>query len=180
MQGFDPMDAAQDEALIDHKLGEFRQLVELLGNVVKGLMDRVDALEKVVIEDLIGGIANEGHRIKRGKIGGEIRAKYADLEKYGGPYKQLFDKDIYDDVLETVYPQMQEAGFAEGKLDELMKGILGQYAERFKGIVPESAPAAVEVEIKQEGPEETEDDDLADVSPSVAELIRAKRRAGKN
>lgn len=180
-------DAEDDIPLIQQVVGEVLQAsivpaIELLLNVCKGLGDRQDALEKAVMEDLIGGLTSEAEKIHRGRIGSELRSKYADLGEYGDAFKQLFDKDIYDDALERIFPAMKEAKFAPDKLDELMQGLKGQYAERFKGVKLErpSEPAALEVEIETKPAEEDVDaSDLEGVSPGVRDAIVARRRAKK-
>jgi hypothetical protein len=172
-------DAAEDQALFDPKFQAIAQVIDLLLNVAKGLSDRVDALEKVLIEDLIGGIANEGRRIKRTSLAGQLKETFPTLGKYSGAFKQLFDQDLEEYVLDKIYPDMESAGFAPEKLKELGEGLMSDLSSRFKGLVPEDeAPAVVEIEVEK-APEVGLKDDLDGVNPSVAAYLRKERAAKK-
>jgi hypothetical protein len=156
-------DGAPDLSSICQKVQELSDLLGIVLNLIKGINDRQDATEKVLLEDLIGGITREGTRIRRGQLDGEIRGKYGSLGKYGEAFKQLFDKDIFEDTIERVYPEMEKAKFADGKLDELMGSILGQLSTRFKGIVPDDEPESLKVEVEAAGEKpEMEEEELPD------------------
>ena len=147
-------------------------------NILKELVDEVAMLKKVLLEDVIGGIAGEARRIKRTSLGETIKTKYPMLGRFQGRYKQLFDKDVFEDVLERVYPELEKAGFDETKLGELMDGLVEQMSTRFKGIVPDDDAASSEtVVVKTSTPEET--DDLEGVSPPIAAVLRANRAEKK-
>lgn len=157
------------------------QLTESLSialNVLKELVDEVAMLKKVLLEDVIGGIAGEARRIKRTSLGETIKTKYPVLGRFQGPFKQLFDKDVFEDVLERVYPELEKAGFDETKLGELMDGLVEQMSTRFKGIIPEDDAASSEtVVVKTSAPKE--EDDLEGVSPPIAAVLRANRAEKK-
>jgi hypothetical protein len=176
-------DEAPDLSSICQKVQELSDLLGIVLNLIKGINDRQDATEKVLLEDLIGGITREGTRIRRGQLDGEIRGKYGNLGKFGDRFKQLFDKDIFEDTLERVYPEMEKAKFADGKLDELMESILEQLSTRFKGIVPDDEASSLKVEVEAAGekPEVMEEEipeDLKKVSnPGIRRYLAAQRKA---
>jgi hypothetical protein len=157
---------------------QLTEIISIVVNVMKQHEDSIAMVKKVLLEDVIGGIAGEARRIKRTSLGETIKTKYPALGRFQGPFKQLFDKDVFEDVLERVYPELEKAGFDETKLGELMDGLVEQMSTRFKGIVPEDDAASSEtVVVKTSTPEET--DDLKGVSPEIAAVLRANRAEKK-
>jgi hypothetical protein len=142
-------DAAQLEPLV--------KVIEMLCDKFEALEERVEALDKLVTEEIIGGITtlyNEKSRLSG--ISG-ITEKYKD--KFD-PYKDFYSEVAGGDLYEKLYDEIQsmkegredwndeEEGAKVGELAEM----LGGKFNKIKGI---GAPTAVEVEIqKTEAPQD--------------------------
>jgi hypothetical protein len=156
-----------------------KEALEAAFEMMKAIMERLEALEKLVVDDLIGGLSGEAERRGREKLGGMLRNDFPGVGKYSDFYKSTYGKDSFDDILDQAWPSIKEAGFDEGKAKEIFAALSGDLDGKLgKFIRGPEAEAAAPIVI-EETQEEGIPDDLKDVSPSAQKIVMRLRAAKK-
>jgi hypothetical protein len=161
------------------EMAPLKEAIEAAFEMLKALMERIEALEKLVIDDLIGGLSGEAERRGREKLGGMLRENFPGVGKYSDFYKSTYGKDSFDDILDQAWGSIKEAGFDEGKAKEIFGALAGDLDAKLGKFIrgPEAetpAPVVIEETKGEEVP-----DDLADVSPVARKLVLRMRAEKK-
>ena len=150
-------------------------------DLVKAMGERLEALEDLVVNKLIGGLSGEAERRGREQIGGSLRSNYPDLGKYSDFYQGVYGKDVYDDVLDQAWPAIKDSGFDQGRTDEIVKSIAESLHSKLGKFIGGAGPEAP-VSMAEEGPEEAPEEGDGfppEMSPKIkAVLIQARAARG--
>lgn len=93
------------EKLIEERKSGFSGDVSALTDAVEYMMQRIELLEKVVMDELIGGIEELYKGNLRKSRRSEIEEMYGqDLEQFKGPYSAMWDddRDLIEDLLDQI------------------------------------------------------------------------------
>jgi hypothetical protein len=157
-------DEGQDVQLIRQVLAEsIEPLVSVVQNILDklaGMDDELDALGKVVNEEIIGGITNLYKSKERLSGISELSSKYGEVM---GPYKDFYS-EMTDgsDIFEKLYDELEDFKASgdtddaaiDAKVRELSEMLKAKY-EKIKGMGVEEKPteeapaAAIEIEIEK-------------------------------
>ena len=143
-------DESQDLAMLE----PFAKVAEMLIGKMEQLEEQVEALDKLVTEEIIGGITSLYK--EKSRMGGisSMMEKYKDkFDPYQDFYKETAGSSLYDDLYDEI-EKMKEAepDWNEekecGKVDELFNG-LKEHHGKIKGIVAPDDGIAIKVETKE-------------------------------
>lgn len=168
MEGMGNPDEGADVALIAEQMAKIEPILDFFMQAIQALGERVDALEELVVEKLIGGLAGIAEERDRSTLGESLRKDHPEFGKFSDFWKSAWGRDVYDDVTEKAF----EAKKSGGDVDALIKAMLDDYEGRLgKFLTPAEAKAeeppkesGVEIEIKKEPAGDG-------VSPSVAAIL---------
>jgi hypothetical protein len=131
------------EAICAKVKADLQPAIEMIGNELKALREENDQLKDIVFKmvtsfsDAVGSHRQQGLR-------SSLMEKYgSDIESIGGFYKDAYDSDITEDLLEALMG-------AEGDPMEMAGESLRTLKEKF-GKYQRVEPASVEVEVQAEG-----------------------------
>ena len=175
----DHEDEGMDVELIKQVLSEALEpliaVVKQIINKQAAMDEELDALSKLVNEEIIGGITNLYKTEERLHGISDLSTKYG--EKFG-PYNDFY-KELSNgaDPMEKLYEELEERKSSKedwkdedeaGTVDELVKELASRF-DRFKGI---AAPKAteIEIEVSSEPKEMSDADKLKDKIRKMKEL----------
>lgn len=159
-------DVVQDTALVDQKIGE---LVQELAPVLQLILEKLDAVEKRVEEDIIGSLTKHWNaKQKSEKIAGLKGAhgeKFGDLISYlGGPHGASDDE-----FWEALHDRLGEGDMDEGSLIEALLSKMTGMRDHYMGA---GAKPDAEVTVEAAGePEAVQEalEQVPEVAPEVTE-----------
>lgn len=152
-------DQEQDEALV----APLVQALEYLIQKVEQLETKLCGVEKVVMDDIIGGITNlYDENIHAQKKSG-IMSKYGEKFKpFEGAIKELYpNEDLYEQLLEELEELRKGEGYTEELEGSHVDGIASKLKEKFGKVTESMAPKAAAVEVTTVGAGEGDDLDKA-------------------
>jgi len=162
-------DAEQDQEMINPII----EALELLTN-------RVEELERLVIDELFGGIEKLYKENQRTTGVGALRDKYGELFS---PHSSALEALAPgEDVFEKIYDLLDGQEMDDTGRDEAVKGFAGSLAEkiaRIKGEAPASDGAPVTVEIEKTTTIDSENDKAEPVEDDFLAGIRRMAKAAK-
>lgn len=166
--------AALKEALMSgDDIAECKEAIGSIAAVLQEVVSKVDALEKLVQDEIIGGITklyDENMRFEN--IEGLKKKHGAAFEGMDEPFHDLYDSDLWEKLQDLIDETKGEAG--DGYTDEMGDGKIAGIAEALKGKLAKlkggngQAPAAIEVEVTKAAP-----------APELSMEDRIKRMKGK-
>lgn len=142
------------------------EAVSKLAEIIDGLSERIEKLEKVVLDDIIGGVTNLYNKNKSLKDMEELRGRYGselgedDMEIFKNFYG---DRDPIADMYEMVKDKMGTEGFDP---DSELRPILDSLKQK----IAKAKPKAVEVEMETA----VEPDTSQEVETSPEDELKAK------
>lgn len=139
---------------------------------VKAIEERLEGLDKIVMDEIIGGVTNLYNERKRMSGIDELSGKYKEkFSPYEGFFKELSGSDLYDKLYDEIQSMKgEEPEWDEGKESSAIEQILGNIKakhDKIKGIEPPVDGVAIEVSTAQAEPDE---------QGKLAERIRAMRK----
>jgi hypothetical protein len=172
MEGQGNPDEGADENLI----------AEYLEAVLKPICERIDyqgekldLLEKVVMEELIGGIKGLYNKnIRTQKIGG-LKEKFAPAlgEDYEKGFSAAFpDADLWGDVLDKIEELKGSDGFDEDAFGNDIIGKIKGHIDKLRESLPPGASMKGEIEVAPEGGD-------GDEMKALEEMVRKQARRTK-
>ena len=171
-------DEAQDADMEARILGKMKQVYEMLAQEIETLKEGFSHLEKVVMDEIIGGITNLYNENQRGMGIQELKdGLSSDFEGYDGAFSKAFPGD---DLWGTLHDKLSEMGSSapEG-FNKLDKGrevinLVKQHLEGIKDALPPGAELAGKLEVAT--PVEPTDGGL---SSGEADTIKKMVRSGR-
>ena len=152
------------EALIEERKGGYSADTSELQEGISYIAQRLDHLEKVVMDDLIGGIDElyQGN-LRKSEIEKLIEAHSGDLDGYKDKYKSMFEGvtggDLYGDLLDTLQDEEGEWDGGEDnpynrdiRIPELIQTIKEKFGDI--GEIPGVESIAAKVEVGDEDEED--------------------------
>jgi hypothetical protein len=167
----------EEKDMLLNKLIEERQAgysgdIAVVSDAVEYLMKRLDLLEKVVMDEFIGGIKDMYNQNLRKKNLSGLEEMYgSDLEQFRSPYREMMgeDHDLLEDLLDQI--DEMESGWEDvenpfdrdgqtaeviQKLKDKMSRIMGlPGVESVSAVVDTDEPVSEDM-IEEEGTEEDE------------------------
>lgn len=132
------------EAICAKVKADLQPAIEMIGNELKALREESDQLKDIVFKmvtsfsDAVGSYKQQGLRSM-------LMEKHGpDIESIGGFYKDAYDSDITEDLLEALMG-------AEGDPMEMAGESLRNLKEKFGKYQRMEPPTSVEVEVQAEG-----------------------------
>lgn len=186
----DPMmDEAQDRATLAGFAEQVRQALGFVLEKLNAMADRQEALEKLVVEDLIGGLSAEGDRLGRAKLGGFLREKMPGFGKYSGYFQGVHGRDVFDDATDRLWPEVGKlGGWDDAKILDVAKALLAAYDTGLGPYIRETEPAPaeagdepgkeIEIEVKSEAPSAAPDE-FAGLTPAIAAVLKREKAVKK-
>jgi hypothetical protein len=161
-------DAAQDIETMQPVIDAVLALCEK----VKAIDEKLEGLDKIVMDEIIGGVTNLYNERKRMCGVDELSGKYKEkFDPYADFYKELSGSDLYD----KLYDEIQEMKGGEpewneekesGAIEQIL-GALKAKHDKIKGITPPVDGVAIEVSTATAEPDE---------QGKLAERIREMRK----
>lgn len=156
-------DRQQDAEMLDPIVRAF----EYLADKFTSLEERLCSLEKIVHEEIIGGVTRLYNENLRAQTRGDLQSKYGELfDPMKDDLEALDLGDIYDKLVEVLDELRGMDGYSDEMGDAKIREIHGALKSKFdkiKGVKPEAAiEVAVETpaeEPAEEKKEETPEDD---------------------
>jgi len=138
----DHPDEQQDMTMLE----PFAKVLDILIDKVEELEARIEANEKLVIDDLFGGIDRMYKQNLRTQSVDGLRSKYGDLfNPHADALKELApDEDIYDTLHDILEPMKGQEGWGDEQEFEAVKNAATAIADKIAKI--KGTPVAVEVE----------------------------------
>lgn len=139
---------------------------------VKAIDEKLEGLDKIVMDEIIGGVTNLYNERKRMSGIDELSGKYKEkFSPYEGFFKELSGSDLYDALYDEIQNMKGEnPEWDDEKESSAIEQILGNIKakhDKIKGIEPPVEGVAIEVSTAQAEPDEKE---------KLAERIRAMRK----
>lgn len=125
------------------------QLIQPLVQMVQMLKEKTDYLEKLVVDELIGGITSLYNEQERDFSIKDLSNKYG--EKFG-PYKDFYQELSGSDLYEKLYEELNERKSANPEwsdeaemsvIDELVSSLKGKF-DKIKGPAPVASVEVIE------------------------------------
>ena len=145
---------------------------ELLGERLKGLEEQNSELKDIVFK-IVSGFGDAVNEHKKGGYSEMLSSKYgSDLESIGGPYKELYDKDITQELLD----KLMGGELSEDGIPEYVGGIKSKFDKLRSpaadgSVVSREEPQAPAEEAK---PEEAKAEEAPEEEPRDQASIMAK------
>jgi hypothetical protein len=154
---------------------------EKLAAVVQGLQEHLQMLDKLVMDELIGGITDLYNKNQR-EIGlGDFKSKYGEtFNPYEGDLKELFPED---DLYEKLYDFIDELKSQPDYSDEMGHGKIMEVADMLKnkfGKIKGTPAASVEVTKTEAVPEEPVKEEPPQPSEEEMMMDKIRQRAKKS
>jgi len=172
------------EALIEERKSGYSADTSELQEGIAYIAQRLDLLEKVVMDDLIGGIDElyQGN-LRKSEIEKLIQAHGGDLDGYKDKYKSMFEGvtggDLYGDLLDTLQDEESEWDGGEDnpysrdiRIPELIQTIKEKFGDISE--IPGVEGIAAKIEV---GPDEEEEEDPVE---KLKKRIMEKSKKEKN
>jgi len=178
-------DAAQDVA----QMTPLIEAVQFLAAQMETMNERIEKIEKVVMEDLIGGITNLYKTNQRDSSIAGLKEKYGSLFD---PHKDALDAfypgvDIYDHLQDLLEEMKGEDGFSDEAFDGTVRESVQELQDKIakltgkqdqnSGEPQEGGEAKVEVEVSKEEPAE-EDDNITKTLNKFKEMAKRAPKGG--
>ena len=167
-------DAEADENLI----------AEYLEAVLKPICERIDyqgqkldLLEKVVMEELIGGIKGLYEKNMRAQRVEGLKGKFGPKlgEDYEGAFSKVYpDADLWGDIASKIDELKDQEGFDEDGFGDDLIGKIKAHIDDLKKSLPAGAEMKGEIEIAPEA-SSGEDDGLKELEDMVRKQARRSR-----
>jgi hypothetical protein len=149
--------------------------IDSVKEMVKTQTDAHDALKKLVMEELIGGLAEAYNSNKEAEEFEGFKGKHGGMFE---PFAEKFKSTYGVDLLDRAFKHLRELQGEEGYSDEVgsseLEKIVNQIKERLGFEEPVAAVEAVKVEKPAEGEADEEPDD--DTRAAWNEIEAMKRR----
>ncbi len=162
-------DLEQDKELIDPVVKVF----EYVADRVQALCERVDKLEAIVYEEIIGGVTKLYKENLRGQTRGELESKYGELF---GPMKEDLEAidlgDIYEKLVDVLEELRGVEGYTEEMGDSRIREIHGQLKSKFDKIKGVQPPKAIEVEVTTEEPPKVEESEPEKEEDDITKMMK--------
>ena len=148
------------------------QAVLALCEKVKSLEEKVEGLDKIVMDEIIGGVTNLYNERKRMSGIDELSGKYKEkFSPYEGFFKELSGSDLYDALYDEIQNMKGEGSDWDdekesGAIEQILGNIKAKH-DKIKGIEPPVEGVAIEVSTAQAEPDEM---------GSLQERIRGMRK----
>jgi len=171
-QNTDHADQAQDQAMLEPIV----KAIELMIDKFEMLEERVEALDKLVTDEIIGGITTLYNEKSRMCGISDMQNKYKDMaDPYQDFYKEYSNGSLYDDLYDEISKLKQETPewndeAESGKVSELLD-MVRQKKEKLSGMG--GAPDGVAIEVKTET-------EPSDKQGELVDRIRKMRSASPN
>lgn len=159
---------------------------ELLGSRLKELEESNSELKDLLFK-IVSGFGDAVNEHKKGGYSEMLASKYGpDLDEIGGPYSEIYGKDIKDELLEKLMGgELGEDGIPDfvGGIRAKFDKIRGPAVDGSVEAKPESAPESPAEEIKveekpaEEGPPEEEEP--PDMAGKMAKTLGLKMNTPK-
>jgi hypothetical protein len=154
---------------------------ELLGSRLKDLEESNSELKDLLFK-IVSGFGDAVNEHKKGGYSEMLASKYGpDLEDIGGPYSEIYGKDIKDELLE----KLMGGELGEDGIPDFVGGIRAKFdkirAPAVEGGVeprPEEAPAE-EVAKEEPAPEKTEEEEPPDMAGKMSKMLGLKMNSPK-
>lgn len=155
---------------------------ELLGNRLKAIEDKTGEHDDILFK-IVSGLGDAVNEHKKGSYSEMLASKYGpDLDEIGGPYSELYGKDIKDELLEKLMGgEMGEdaiPGFVGGIKEKFAK-IRGPAPDGSVGGTPPEEPAVEVQEEVKPVEEEPADEEPSDMAGKMAKTLGLKMNGPK-
>jgi phosphoketolase len=140
----DHPDQAQDEAMLE----PFAKVLDIVISKLEELEERLEKNEKLVVDDLFGGIDKMYKSNMRTKGVDELRGKYGEMfNPHMDALKELApDEDLYEALHDMLEPLRGQEGFDE---NEYLTGASKAIADKIAKIKGEKPAEGVAVEVSK-------------------------------
>ena len=167
---------ALDKAETSDPVDEVCELVEYLCDEVNTIKEQMASLQKLVTDDIVGGIKEAYESNEKSGRMDAFKGKYGtDLDSLAEPFKKTFGQDLHESAFNYIDGKRGEEGF-DG--DGEMQSIIQQIKEKLRL----GEPAAAVAEVKEEAPAapaaegEAEEEPEADAQKAWDEIAQMKKR----
>jgi hypothetical protein len=155
---------------------------EKIANLEKEIADLKDIVYKMVT-----GFGDAVNEHKKGSYSEMLASKYGpDLEEVGGPYSEIYGKDLKDELLE----KLMGGELGEDGIPDFVGGIKAKFAKirapaadgSVGGTPPEEPPVEANIEeVKNEepAPESEEEEEPPDMAGKMAKTLGLKMNSPK-
>ena len=127
---------------------------ELLGDRLKSLEEENSELKDIVFK-IVSGFGDAVHEHKKGGYSEMLASKYGpDLDEIGGPYSEIYGKDIKDELLE----KLMGGEMGEDGIPEFVGGIKAKFG-KLRGPAPSGeVEPGPEVQVTENAPAEMKEE----------------------
>ncbi len=167
--GYNNPDQGADEALIAEALQE---VLLPVCQKIDYLEEKLAMLEKVVMEELIGGIKGLYDKNMRSQRVEGLKSRFAPElgEEYEGAFGKVYpDKNLWEDIADHLESMKGNEGFDEEGYGKGLMGGIKAHLDKIREALPPGAAMKAEIESSPEPmAEENPEGDLADMVRKMA------------
>jgi hypothetical protein len=167
-----------DEAADLAMLEPFAKVLEILIDKVEQLEERLEANERMVIDDLFGGIDKMYKQNLRTKAVGGLRDKYGDM--FAPHMDALSELAPGEDIYEALHDMLDPMRAGEGWDDEKELGTVKDVAQSIADKIAKIKGAPVDVEVQKAEasaePEKKEESKPQDAQAAFLEKVKSMRQ----